>query len=130
MAYTPDPRVDAYINALPKWQQRICQHVRDLVHEADPEVAETIKRTVQPYFVLEGNICARLAKTQVPIGRRRRSSGCGDGLCGSFDPQMTSSVSFGPVSVEHAPARRSSSVVERGTHKPLERCAVGPSVRP
>ena len=25
---------------------------------ADPEVEETIKRTVQPYYVLEGNICA------------------------------------------------------------------------
>jgi hypothetical protein len=34
--------------------------VRDLVHEADPEVEETIKRTVQPYFVLSGNICALL----------------------------------------------------------------------
>jgi hypothetical protein len=30
------------------------------VHEADPEVEETIKRTVQPYFVLQGNICALL----------------------------------------------------------------------
>ena len=28
---------------------------------ADPEVVETIKRTVQPYFVLDGNICALLA---------------------------------------------------------------------
>jgi len=35
--------------------------VRDLVHAADPDVTETIKRTVQPYFVLEGNICALLA---------------------------------------------------------------------
>lgn len=35
--------------------------MRDLVHEADPEVVETIKRTVQPYFVLDGNICALLA---------------------------------------------------------------------
>ena len=56
-----DPRVDAYIDALPDWQQAICQQVRDLVHAADPEVAETIKRTVQPYFVLDGNICALLA---------------------------------------------------------------------
>jgi hypothetical protein len=32
--------------------------VRELVHAADPEVEETIKRSVQPYFVLEGNICA------------------------------------------------------------------------
>jgi len=61
MAYPPDPRVDAYIDGLPSWQQDICQEVRALVHGADAEVAETIKRTSQPYFVLEGNICALLA---------------------------------------------------------------------
>ena len=60
MAYVKDPRVDAYLDALPDWQRDIGQRVRDLVHEADPEVAETIKRTVQPYFVLDGNICALL----------------------------------------------------------------------
>lgn len=56
-----DPRVDDYINGLPGWQQSICHQVRALVHAADPEVHETIKRTVQPYFVLDGNICALLA---------------------------------------------------------------------
>ena len=56
-----DPRVDAYIEALPEWQQAICQQVRDLVHGADPEVEETIKRTRQPYFTLKGNVCALLA---------------------------------------------------------------------
>jgi hypothetical protein len=61
MAYTADPRVDAYIDALPGWQQAICQQVRELVHAADPGVTETIKRTRQPYFVLNGNICALLA---------------------------------------------------------------------
>jgi hypothetical protein len=61
VSYTKDPRVDAYIDGLPSWQQAICQRVRDLVHAADPEVQETIKRTVQPYFVLEGNVCALLA---------------------------------------------------------------------
>jgi hypothetical protein len=35
--------------------------VRELVHAADPEVAETIKFGNRPYFVLEGNICALLA---------------------------------------------------------------------
>ena len=59
--YQADPRVDAYIAALPQWQQEICRRVRDIVHAADPEVAETIKRTTQPYFVLDGNICALLA---------------------------------------------------------------------
>src|SRR6266568_4947456 len=61
MTYEPDPRVDAYIDALPPWQQAICHEVRELVHAADPEVTETIKRSVQPYFVLQGNICALLA---------------------------------------------------------------------
>ncbi len=61
MAYVKDPRVDAYIAELPDWQREICDHVRDLVHAADPAVEETIKRTVQPYFVLDGNICALLA---------------------------------------------------------------------
>jgi hypothetical protein len=59
--YTRDPRVDAYIDALPDWQQAICREVRDLVHSVDPEVEETIKRTRQPYFVLHGNISALLA---------------------------------------------------------------------
>ena len=61
MTGTADPRVDAYIESLPAWQQNICQEVRQLVHAADPEVAETIKRTRLPYFVLDGNICALLA---------------------------------------------------------------------
>ena len=60
MTYAKDPRVDAYIEALPGWQQDICRQVRDLVHAADPEVTETIKRTRHPYFVLHGNICALL----------------------------------------------------------------------
>ena len=58
--YQTDPRVDDYIATLPGWQQEVCRQVRDLVHAADPEVAETIKRTKQPYFVLHGNICALL----------------------------------------------------------------------
>lgn len=61
MGYQKDPRVDAYLDGLADWQQAICREVRDLVHAADPEVVETIKRTNRPYFVLQGNICALLA---------------------------------------------------------------------
>jgi hypothetical protein len=61
MPYTAEPRVDAYIDALPVWQQEICREVRELAHAADPEVVETIKFRDRPYFVLEGNICALLA---------------------------------------------------------------------
>jgi hypothetical protein len=59
--YHTDSRVDDYIDALPDWQQDMCRHVRNLVHDADPNVTETIKRTNRPYFTLDGNICALLA---------------------------------------------------------------------
>jgi hypothetical protein len=58
MPYTVEPRIDAYIDGLPDWQQAVCREVRDLVHAADEEVTETIKFTNRPYFVLQGNICA------------------------------------------------------------------------
>jgi hypothetical protein len=61
MSSRRDPRVDDYIAALPGWQQDICRRVRTLVHAADDGVEETIKRSVRPYFVLDGNICALLA---------------------------------------------------------------------
>jgi hypothetical protein len=61
MSYSKDPRVDAYIEALPDWQQAVCRELRDLIHSADPAIAETIKRGRQPYFVLDGNVCALLA---------------------------------------------------------------------
>jgi hypothetical protein len=57
-SYSTDKRVDNYIDILPARQKHIAQQVRDLVHSADPEVTETIKRTNRPYFVLDGDICA------------------------------------------------------------------------
>jgi hypothetical protein len=56
-----DPRVDDYLAKLPDWQQDICHRLRELIHAADPDNEETIKRSVQPYFVLDGNVCALLA---------------------------------------------------------------------
>jgi hypothetical protein len=61
VTYVADPRIDAYIDGLPDWQAAICREVRELVHEADAEVVETIKRGDRPYFVRQGNICALLA---------------------------------------------------------------------
>ena len=66
--YRSDPRVDTYIKTLPPWQQKVCHQVRDLVHVADADVGETIKRTKLPYFTLDGNICALMgAKDHVNI---------------------------------------------------------------
>src|SRR5258708_35435596 len=67
-AYQTDSRIDDYIQTLPGWQQEMCRQVRDLVHAADPDVTETIKRTKQPYFTLNGKICALLgAKDHLTI---------------------------------------------------------------
>jgi hypothetical protein len=55
------PGVDAYIDNLPDWQSNLCRELRAAVHAADSEVEETIKRSLQPYFVLHGNVCALLA---------------------------------------------------------------------
>ena len=55
------PGVDAYLGGLPAWQREICAQLREIIWQADPEIEETVKRSVQPYFVLDGNVCALLA---------------------------------------------------------------------
>ncbi|KRB47027.1 DUF1801 domain-containing protein [Terrabacter sp. Root181] len=55
------PGVDTYIDRLPPWQRDICTELREIIWEADTDITETIKRSVQPYFVLDGNVCALLA---------------------------------------------------------------------
>lgn len=57
----PHAEVDAYIRRLPVWQQEICGRLRQIIWAADPDIEETIKRSVQPYFVMDGNVCALLA---------------------------------------------------------------------
>lgn len=55
-----DARVDAYIDALPDWQQAICRQVRKLVHAADPK-AGRLARAEAP--------CVRGQGTPDPCGR-------------------------------------------------------------
>ena len=55
------PGVDAYLRGLPQWQRDLCAELRELIRAADPDIEETVKRSVQPYFVLRGNVCALLA---------------------------------------------------------------------
>jgi hypothetical protein len=50
--------VSEFIDNLAGWQKAVCSRVRELIHEAEPEIEETIKRRDRPYFVLQGNVCA------------------------------------------------------------------------
>ncbi len=52
--------MDDYLNSLPPWQRQVAQRVRELLHDADPAIEETIKRTRLPHFVLQGNVAALL----------------------------------------------------------------------
>jgi hypothetical protein len=53
--------IDDYIQSLPAWQKKICETIRSLIHEAEPDIVEEIKFTNRPYFTLSGNVCALLA---------------------------------------------------------------------
>lgn len=50
-------QVTDFILNLPPWQADIFTEVRRLIHEAEPSIEETIKRTYWPFFVLNGNVC-------------------------------------------------------------------------
>ncbi len=98
MVHATDPRIDAYIDALPDWQQSICHEARDIVHAADPEVTETIKRTRQPYFVLQGNVLrpagGQGSRQCLPV-RRWHRSGPGGIVTGGHDNHRPTSSDHG-----------------------------------
>ncbi len=52
-----DNRVDLYINNAAVFAQPILEHLRMLVHEACPEISETIKWGF-PHFEYRGNVCS------------------------------------------------------------------------
>ena len=57
---TTDPRIDAYIDKQADFARPILEHVRAAVHEACPEVEETIKWSM-PTFVYGGGILCGMA---------------------------------------------------------------------
>jgi hypothetical protein len=66
-----DSRVDEYIGRLPDWQQAVCRQVRELAHAADPEVEETIKRSVRP------SSCGTVQAIMAPHAQSRALGGIG-----------------------------------------------------
>ena len=55
-----DPRIDAYIEGAAPFAQPLLSHVRELVHEACPQVEETVKWGM-PTFVHAGGILCGMA---------------------------------------------------------------------
>jgi hypothetical protein len=85
-----DPRIDAYIARSAEFARPILEHVRALVHEACPQVEETIKWGM-PVFVHAGGILCNMAafKAHASFGFWRHAlvvgdaAGSGEGM-GSF----------------------------------------------
>jgi uncharacterized protein YdeI (YjbR/CyaY-like superfamily) len=57
---TRDPRIDAYVAKAQPFAKPILQRIRDAVHEACPDVAETIKWSM-PAFEYKGPLCGMAA---------------------------------------------------------------------
>jgi hypothetical protein len=55
------PRVTASIDAFPGWQAELGRRVRELVHEAAPEILEEVRYGNRPYFLSHGVVCAMQA---------------------------------------------------------------------
>ena len=60
---TRDPRVDAYIAKAADFARPILMHIRDVVHEACPDVEEDLKWST-PSFMCKGILCGMAAFKQ------------------------------------------------------------------
>jgi uncharacterized protein YdeI (YjbR/CyaY-like superfamily) len=77
---TRDPRIDAYIDKQADFARPILERVRALVHEACPDVEETIKWSM-PTFVYGGGILCGMAafKQHVSFGYWKHALVVGEG---------------------------------------------------
>ena len=55
------PGVARSIDAFPGWQADLARRVRELVHEAEPEIVEEVRFGNRPYFLYQGVVCAMQA---------------------------------------------------------------------
>jgi hypothetical protein len=55
------PRVTGSIDAFPGWQADLARRIRELVHEAEPEILEEVRYGNRPYFLCHGVVCAMQA---------------------------------------------------------------------
>lgn len=87
-----DPRIDAYIDKSADFAKPILMHLRELVHEAAPEIKETLKWSM-PAFDHKGIVCGFASfKEHCTFGFWKQSL-----LEGDFSDQGTAMGSFGRI---------------------------------
>jgi uncharacterized protein YdeI (YjbR/CyaY-like superfamily) len=120
-----DPRIDAYIERAAPFAQPILSHVRELVHEACPQVEETIKWGM-PTFVHAGGILCGMAafKQHASFGFWKHALVVGDDSprdgMGSYG-KMVSIKDLPPKKTLLAHIRRAMKLNEDGVKAPSTR---------
>ena len=122
-----DPRIDAYIEGAAPFAQPILSHVRDLVHEACPQVEETVKWGM-PTFVHAGGILCGMAafKQHASFGFWKHALVVGEGEprdgMGSYG-KMTSLDDLPTKKILLAHIRKAMKLNEDGVKMPAARKA-------
>lgn len=129
---TRDPRIDAYIVKAKPFAQPILQHLRALVHQANPDVTETTKWGM-PFFDYKGPYCHMAAfkehavfgfwKYQIlkdPTGHLEPIKAEGGSSMGNFG-KITSLQSLPPDEVILEFLRQASQINDKGITVPVEK---------
>ena len=125
-----DPRIDAYIERAAPFAQPILTHVRALVHEACPEVEETIKWNMPPFVHAGGILCGMAAfKQHASFGFWKHALVVGEGEprdgMGSYG-KLVSVKDLPPKKILLAHVRRAMQLNEDGVKSPARKAAPKP----
>ena len=127
---TRDPRIDAYIERAAPFAQPILIRIRELVHEACPQVEETIKWSM-PTFVHAGGILCGMAafKQHASFGYWKHALVVGEGGQADVKPRdgmgsygkMASLKDLPPKKIMIAHIRKAMRLNEDGVKTPTSR---------
>ena len=129
-----DPRVDAYIARQADFARPILEHVRAAVHEACPDVEESIKWGM-PSFLRGGRILASMAafKQHASFGYWQHALVVGEGVpregMGSYG-RLASVADLPPRRTLLAHVRKAMKLVEDGGKSPSARKTTAPRPPP
>ena len=125
-----DPRIDDYIQSAAAFAQPMLVHIRDTVHQACPQVEETIKWGMPTFMHSGGILCGMAAfKKHVSFGYWKHALVVGDGSAqegmGSYG-KMASLKDLPPKKTLLARIRKAAKLNEDGVKAPAQRKSAKP----
>ena len=125
-----DPRIDDYIQSAAAFAQPMLVHIRDAVHQACPQVEETIKWGMPTFMHAGGILCGMAAfKQHVSFGYWKHALVVGDGSAqegmGSYG-KMASLKDLPPKKTLLAHIRKAAKLNEDGVKAPAQRKSAKP----